>query len=333
MSDKARLDRTRAAEQESKFVPYGPSVNRQEVRTVILLQTHYVDRALLKRFDKLTKSVPQHEARILMHVPPGTPKPPELAAVPHHFVTTPEICNRDYINKIGGADWRLWRGGNTDLIGLHFFLANPDYDRYWFLEYDLRFSGSWATLFDHFEQSDADLLAASVRRGTTQPDWYYWPSLQVPDGMERPPLEEMFACFMPLARISKRGFKTIDQAYRAGWSGHCEVTWPTILNRFGLTIEDIGGHGEFARPENRNRFYTNNPLSVDLNPGSLVFRPVRFCCGLRRNTLWHPVKPPYHALREDMRLLYYYLKPYLPGGLRRPVNWIPEAARRGPSGR
>lgn len=324
-NDKAPTDRTGPAE-----VVAG---SQHDTRTVVLLQTHYVDRALLKRFDKLARAVPHYDTRILMHVPPGTPKPRELEAVPHHFVTTPEICIRDYISKVGGTDRRLWHGGNTDLIGLHFFRANPEYDRYWFLEYDLRFSGSWATFFSHFEGSDADLLAAAIRRGTTQPDWYYFPSLQVPEGVERPGLAELFACFTPLSRISNRGLREIDQAYRAGWAGHCEETWPTILNRAGLTIEDFGGAGEFVRPENRNRFYTNNPLHVDLAPGSLVFRPVRFCAGFRRNTLWHPVKPPYHALREDLRLLYYYIKPYVPEGLRRPINWVPEGARRGPSGR
>jgi hypothetical protein len=303
------------------------------VRTIVLLQTHYVDRALLKRFDKLAKSVPHYEARILMHVPPGTAKPPELGTVPNHFVTTPEICDQDYINKIGGTDWRVWRGGNTDLIAMHFFRANPEYDRYWFLEYDLRFSGSWATFFDAFEQNDADLLATAIRSAAAQPDWFYWPSLQVPDGVEKPPASEMLACFMPLMRSTNRALAAIDQAYRAGWAGHCEVTWPTIINGAGLRVEDIGGDGEFVRPENRKRFYTNNPRNVDLAPGSLAFRPVRFCCGFRRNTLWHPIKPPYHAMREDLRYVYSFIKPYLPGRLQQQVNWVPEAARRGPSGR
>lgn len=88
--------------------------------------------------------------------------------------------------------------------------------------------------FDHFEQSNAELLAAAIRRGTVQPDWYYWPSLQVPEGLERPELAELIACFLPLARISNRGLREIDQAYRAGWAGHSEVTWPTILNRAGI---------------------------------------------------------------------------------------------------
>jgi len=63
------------------------------------------------------------------------------------------------------------------------------------------------------------------------------------------------------------------------------------LNAAGLVIEDFGGDGEFVASGNRNRFYTNAPSHCYLVPGSLVFRPMRIMPGLRRNHLWHPVKP------------------------------------------
>jgi hypothetical protein len=76
-------------------------------------------------------------------------------------------------------------------------------------------------------------------------------------------------------------------------------------------LEDIGGNGEFVRPENVNRFYTNTPLDEDHAPGSMVFRPARSWTGARRNMLWHPVKPLPHKLREDARHAWVRLKPYL----------------------
>lgn len=315
------------------------------VRTVVLLQTHYLDKPLVRFLESLTRALPSYDVRVLMHLPAGAPRPSLLSGLPHHFVSTPEIRNPDYINKAaGGAEWRIWRGGHTDLIALHFFNANPTYDRYWFLEYDVRFSGTWSDFFAGFEQDDADFLSSSIRRASTHPNWMHWQTLHAPTSAGRLSDADRIGNFMPITRISRRGLEAIDAAYRAGWNGHCEVTWPTILHRAGLTIEDFGGDGEFVRPGNKNRFYTNTPRDKDLWPGSLVFRPVRALPGFRRNRLWHPVKPLRHKLREDARHVWVMLKPYLrwlgadaPRHARQPdlppVTGWPEEATHGPSRR
>ena len=116
---------------------------------------------------------------------------------------------------------------------------------------------------------------------------------------------------MPIYRISRRAAQAIDHAYQSGWSGHCEVTWPTIINRAGFSIEDFGGDGEFVREPNRNRFYTNTLLDPNLAPGSLVLRPARAFTGLKKEKLWHPVKPIRYKLREDARHVWVTLKPYI----------------------
>ena len=60
--------------------------------TALLFQTHFFDRGAARLFDKLRRQCPPgFECFVLMHAPPGTPKPKRLASVPHHFVTTPEI--------------------------------------------------------------------------------------------------------------------------------------------------------------------------------------------------------------------------------------------------
>lgn len=309
----------------------------QPALTALLLQTHYLNRPLMRMFNRLSAGMPEAEAAVLMHLPPDRPKPRELARVPHHFVTTPEIREPAYRRKSGGPGWGIWRGGHTDLIALHFFRAHPEFAYYWFIEYDVRFSGEWQDFFSAFEQSDADFLSTSIRRASHDPNWMHWPTLHPPEGTHQPPMDEMLCSFMPIFRISHRGFQVIDQAYREGWTGHCEASWPTILYRAGCRLEDIGGDGEFVRPENRNRFYTNNPSDVDLAPGSVVFRPVRWRTGAGRNRLWHPVKPLPHKLREDARHIWVMLKPYLPWVKHTasqtplsPLPW-PGGATRGPS--
>lgn len=237
-----------------------------------------------------------------MHVPPGTPVPPRLQDVPHHFVTTPEIRNPAYPGKSGGKEWSIWAGGHPDLVMLHFAQAHPHYERYWLIEYDVRFSGSWATLFDAFEDNDADFLTTSLRTAKDNPDWPYWDTLHQPEESgARLRDEERVVGFVPILRASRAGIDAVDAAYRAGWTGHCEVTWPTIIRRAGLRIEDIGGRGPFTAEANRERFYTNNPNAWGLRPGGFAYKPARYAGGLHRNMLWHPVKPPLVTFREDLK--------------------------------
>jgi hypothetical protein len=112
---------------------------------------------------------------------------------------------------------------------------------------------------------------------------------------------ERICCFMPIFRVSQAGMQAMDRAYRQGWSGHCEVTWPTLINHAGLRVEDIGDDGEFVAKGNRNRFYTNTLDDANLSPGSMVFRPTRSWPGSKRDPLGHPIKPLMFKLREDAR--------------------------------
>jgi hypothetical protein len=284
-------------------VPDSAVPSGAERRTVVVLQTHYVDRALIRFFRELAATgMTQYEAVLLMHAPAGTRKPRRIATMPHHFVTTPEIRSPAYTNKSAiGSEWHIWRGGHTDLSALHFFRKNPDFDFYWFVEYDVRFSGDWAEFFAVFEGDSTDLLTTSLRRATVDETWMHWPTLR-PSCTAAPLGSADRICgFMPIFRVSRRGMEVMDRAYREGWTGHCEATWPTIINHAGLRIQDIGGDGEFVAPGNRNRFYTNTLSSRDLSPGSLAFRPARFRPGPQRNRLWHPVKPLFIKMREDAR--------------------------------
>lgn len=299
------------------------------MKTAVVLQTHYVNKALARFFARLTRDLPAgYEAFVLMHVPPGTPKPPLLSALPHHFVTTSEIRDPTYINKASGdAGWGIWRGGHTDLIALHFFKTHRNYDRYWFVEYDVRFSGAWKDFFAHFDRDGAEFLSTTIRRASTDPEWMHWETLHTPPAVGTLPDAARLCAFMPIYRIARRGLEAIDRAYREGWTGHCEVTWPTILYHADVSIADFGGSGEFVAAGNRNRFYTNTLQDKDLAPGSLVFRPARSSPGFHRNWLWHPVKPLRYKLREDARHAWVSLKPHLRRlrGLTRP-----EAATRDP---
>jgi hypothetical protein len=180
------------------------------------------------------------------------------------------------------------RPGNWDFAILEYFRAHPIHPYYWRVEYDVRFTGDWRHFFDTCSASQADLLGTTLLRRTDSPPWYWWSSLGRPDG----PLDEASTLrgFFPIARLSNRACALLDAQYSAGWYGHAECAMPTVIAHAGLTVEDIGGRGEFVPAGHEERFYRNTPADECLRPGTFVYRPAMPQPGARPNTLWHPVK-------------------------------------------
>lgn len=184
--------------------------------------------------------------------------------------------------------------GNADLVPMRFFLDHPDYDHYWIIEYDVRFSGSWTKLFEDLSSSKADLLCTTLQAWADNPDWAHWGTLIT--GTEEVALQRRVKGFMPFCRLSRRFMQTSDARYRAGWAGHSEVIWPTVAALSDMLIEDIGGDGAFTPSERRGRYYFNTPNEWSQFPGTFVFRPSfadrnLFGPGCHfKGMLWHPVK-------------------------------------------
>jgi hypothetical protein len=269
--------------------------------TAILFQTHYFDAACHRVFRRLAdRCLPHHRPVVVIHLAPGAAVPPRLARVPHHIVRTDELRALPYPAKARQEGWNLWAGGHTDLIPLHYFRAHPGHDRYWVVEYDVRYSGDWRTFLAAFEEDDTDLLLPGLIGRLDDPDWYNWPSFQGPEPI--PPALQLRG-FLPVYRASARLMRHMDACYAAGWGGHCEGTWPTLARLRGMSIADPGGHGAFTPERYRGRFYSCTPEAVNLAPGTLVFKPPLYRMGSRKDMLWHPVKPFWWRpeIREGLR--------------------------------
>lgn len=184
--------------------------------------------------------------------------------------------------------------GCVDLVPLRFFRDHPHYEHYWIIENDVRFCGDWSSLFAELGASDADLLCTTIQTYAENPDWAHWNTLRA--GADEIPLERRVKGFIPFGRVSRRLFEACDARYRAGWSGHSEVLWPTIATQAGMRVEDIGGHGSFTPSARRGRYYYNAAHDWSLFPGTFVYRP----CFTEQDIagpsqrfpgwLWHPVK-------------------------------------------
>ena len=193
-----------------------------------------------------------------------------------------------YPEKTRPAEWKLVPG-NTDLMLLSLWREHPDYDYYWIVEYDVRYTGNWRRFLQKFDWCHADVLGTNVLRYRDTPDWNHWRSLVVPRDVDC--VTEPIRAFLPLCRMSAAACAAVDAAYRAGWGGHNEVVWPTVACHDGLIVEDIGGEGPFTPEPRRGKFYTSTPKALSLTPGSFGYRPMRPFGSPVPGRLSHPVKP------------------------------------------
>ena len=159
-------------------------------------------------------------------------------------------------------------------------------DYYWVIEYDVRFTGEWSVLFDHFATSDADFISTNIRYYHEIPDWGWW-GISHPEKTIKS--EDRIRSFNPIYRISKEAVKFLEGAFKSGWKGHNETTFPTLLYHNGYQLLDCGGNGDFA--VQRNNFYiSRNTRRGELFTGTMRYRPAMKAEGLRKNMLYHPVK-------------------------------------------
>lgn len=261
-----------------------------ENREAVLLMTHFIDDAIVALYRRLKAESGGRDTFVLLNktddVNPGYPVPADVAVF---GFTGADLRDLGYPFK-----GRRIRDKDIELFSFTFWKRRPDYDRIWVVEYDVVFTGRWGDLFDAFAHNDAGLLATSVHRHATNPNWPNWPSVRTPAGP--PDLSRLVRAFMPLYRMSREAYEVLDVAYANGWEGFYEGIVPAILMEAGLAVEDIGGDGAFVKPGNRNRFYTSTPSDNTLSPGSFVFRPVHSEPGPEPGRLWHPVKPPSHQV-------------------------------------
>jgi len=202
--------------------------------------------------------------------------------------------------------------GNVFFAHIHFYEAHPEYDYYWLVEDDVRYSGNWATFFDTFSGYKHDFVSTNLFDYDQHPDWYWWHEFSHPT--KRVELNERLRSFDPIYRMSNRAFRYFAEELRTGWRGHYEQLIPTLLRlRPELTMMDMGNDGSFTPPELKNKVYKSFPTNDGSGPGAtFYFRPIRYFYGAKKNHIYHPVKRfwPYCIFKLKM------LKIWLTGGRR-----------------
>ncbi len=256
-------------------------------REAVLLMTHFIDDTIVAHYRRLVEESGDRDVFVLLNgsddINPTYRRPKDIRVF---TFTGEDLRGMGYPLK-----GRRIRDKDIELFSFTFWKAQRAvFERVWVVEYDVVFTGCWGTLFDHFADNDAALLATSIHRWGTNPNWPNWPSVRTPTGAPAD-LAPFVRAFMPLFRLSRAGYDALDAAYLNGWDGFYEGIVPRILLDAGLAIEDIGGTGEFVCPQNRGLFYRSTPGDDTLSPGTFVFRPIFTQPGPEPDQLWHPVKP------------------------------------------
>ncbi len=241
-------------------------------RSAVGFFTHLCDAEIISRYRKLKADLAGHaETTIVAQM--GTQVPENLLAETVFFdfaqlaANAPRILGSKVIP------------GNCHLTMLAFFRARPEFDYYWHIEYDVVFTGAWRTLLAAWSGDDSDLVAPHLRTRGEEPDWPWWPSLQIPQAVAA---AGFLRAFLPVYRISHRALERLDMAVREGSSGHFEALVPTVLQAASLRIADLG----------EGRFYTSSTSpDGELRQGTLRYRPFHAFPLQGQNLLYHPVKP------------------------------------------
>ncbi len=270
-------------------------------RNSIAMLSHVWTPDIQKIYERLQREAPSdHDVRLLLNTNALIPMQ-NLSMKNVECILIEDLLRLPYPEKCHAGKWDI--AGNLDLAFLEFRRRLPDYDFYWFVEYDVHFEGRWDKFFEHFRASNAGIIATSLEYLSKLPgklEMLVYPVLVIPEESAWNK-EAMVKGFFPICRLSSALLGTLDREYRAGFGGHYEVMLPTLALRDDITVEDVGGKGPFVRDDNRNRFYFATGSTYSHSPGNFVFRPSITKVLPRQNTLWHPVKPKevpnWHPLR------------------------------------
>lgn len=249
---------------------------------VILFLTNKSSKDVLDSYDKLVLDAESNFDIIILYHQTIPEIPNEIKTRPHFVFTDnniyddlgfPVYCGRIFFNGCGHFPL-FW-----------FMKNNPDYEHYWVIEDDVRFTGNWMTLFGHMPY-DYDFISSHLRLESRDSGWAWINSFLYENGQEVPDNEyQKVASFNTIYRLSNKAMKYLAEKYSIDkYRGHHELTMATLLYNNNFKIGDFGPvGGNFMIPNLPYPYYTADtnrfrPIFVNLN--ELV----------ELNTIYHPIK-------------------------------------------
>jgi fermentation-respiration switch protein FrsA (DUF1100 family) len=253
-------------------------------KQVFLLLTHLLHSDIEREFKRIREGGRDFgDVLFLFHLQGDAPA--RLREYDHYSFTDSDMADLGY-----DLPQKSLLPGRNHYPLLDFYRNNRDYDYYWVIEYDVRFTGAWGSFFNTFSSFDHGFISSVISPYHEQPEWVWWSTLTHPQ--QKIPLQACWRAFNPIYRISGAALDYIDRALSNGWQGHHEVLLPTLLHHKGFKLLDFGGAGSFVAHGMENRYYlSENNRDGTLCGGTMQFRPIFRREGSLWEKLYHPVKP------------------------------------------
>jgi hypothetical protein len=150
---------------------------------------------------------------------------------------TQDMCSTNVPNGMHDSMW-----ANVDCTVVEssrFVLARrPDMQYMWLVESDVYCNGSYRTAFAHAHSLAHDFLATNVEEygDNNNHQWVWWDNLK--GDIAGTPRTDQVKSFFPITRFSRAMLAAVTAEYGRS-SGFCEVFFPTLARKRGLTFASL----------------------------------------------------------------------------------------------
>ena len=257
-----------------------------KMKNIVLFIAHFINQNTIKRYQRLCKELNKKEYDVVWIITLGDKVdlnlPSDIVSI-HYHPSDLYLLNYKPITS-------YLVPGSCHFLPLRFYIDNPEYHHYWFIEYDVEFTGKWDVLMNDCDTNldGYDFLSCHIERfDETNKDWGWWHHCN-DSGY---PLTECIKGFNPICRYSNKALDCLNKYLKQGYSAHSEVMLTTCLYHHGFKVGDIGGTGEFTLDGYRNKYYVQG---IGVNNGTMRWRPLYTMEEIEalgtKNKLFHPIK-------------------------------------------
>lgn len=256
-------------------------------KNVVLLSTHFVNEFVINKYRKLRDELDMDEYEVILLLNKDEEQDSHIPEDINCFTTSCDSLNDLMYEPIE----ETLVPGSSHFPLLRFFVDIPFYEFYWFIEYDVEFTGHWNILMEDCDENltDYDFLSCHVEKFDKEKN-LYWPWWHRSNNVGVN-LKDCIKAFNPICRYSNAALSHIDIYQKKGYSAHSEVLITTCLYHGGFKIGDFGGCGEFVPKGYKNKYYT--PIFPETN-NTMRYRPVYTQKEIEEiglsNMLFHPLK-------------------------------------------
>lgn len=281
MASSTATDLSAHVKEGPNFPSQTEEILHNKIKTVVLFKCYYLNKSALKELERIRASIDPSKFELFYsydNTRNDLVAPPDVGV---HIFSQKSIAARYEPRGLGKIS--LWK--NTELSTIDFCLTHPEYSHYWVIDHDVRFTGNWNDFLVSFSRNNADLLATYVSKYgarrwhvDVEENWWAWSDTNLDlDNQEKT------RAFFAIYRFSKQALEFLDEQYLSGTRGFCEMIIPTLLDRGGFKIDDIG--------------------SAWYNRDTFNYFGRRLAAGPAVNMLYHPVLPLSRLLQRRYKAI------------------------------